>query len=274
MTASEMLPVVTRGYAPGLWGQLHYRMAQPDTPTDKVPLLCLHPSPMSGLVFGDFLPEMARDRLCIAADTPGYGQSDYPPRQPTMAEFAQSMGLLLDHLGLKQVDLFGYHTGCAIAVELARQRPEAVRKILFNSALMFTPEEIVEFKQFFAARGSEPLGVQIPKIMDRWGFWWKFWRDVPDEARAWRLFWEAERDPTKSTWGFNAVFAYDFPKALAGVDKPMLVLNPEDDLYEITARVSQVLGEGHVHDLPGWTHGFLNQHPAEIAAIARTFFDS
>jgi pimeloyl-ACP methyl ester carboxylesterase len=270
---SEPLPVVSRGYAPGLWGQVHYRVAAPAAPTGKPPLLCLHPSPMSGLVFGDFLPWMAQDRVCIAADTPGYGQSDYPPTQPTIAEYAQSMGLLIDHLGLGQVDLFGYHTGCAIAVELGRQRPGAVRKIVFNSALMFTPEDIIGFKQSFAARGSEPLDVQIAKILQRWGFWRTFWRDVPDEARAWRLFWEAERDPTKSTWGFNAVFEYDFPKGLASLDKPVLVLNPEDDLHEITLRVTSVIGEGQIHELPSWTHGFLNQHPARIADIVRAFLD-
>ncbi len=267
-------PVVTRGYAPGLWGQIHYRAAGPGRPSGKPPLLCLHPSPMSGLVFADVLPWMAEDRLCIAADTPGYGQSDYPPTQPSIGDYAQSMGLLLDHLQLGQVDLFGYHTGCAIAVELTRRRPEQIRKIVLNSALMFTPEEIAAYKASFAARGSEPLDVQIPKILERWGFWRKFWRDVPDEARAWRLFWESERDPTRSTWGFNAVFQYDFPEALARIRQPILVFNPEDDLHETTGRAAGIVGAGAIHDLPGWTHGFLNTHPQEIAGLVRAFLEA
>ena len=265
---------ITRGYAPGLLGQIHYRRSGPEAPSGKPPLLCLHPSPMSSLVFEDFLPQMGRDRECLGIDTPGYGASAAPAATPSIEDYADAVGALADHLGLKQVDLFGYHTGCAIALALALKRPGLVGRVVMNSALMFTPEEVEASRKSFRARASKPLDAQIPNILESWASWRKFWRDVPDEARAWALFWESQRNLTRSMWGFIAVFEYDFPAALARLDKPLLVFNPEDDLNEITARAAPLMRQGRIHPLPGWTHGFLNAHPGEVAGWVRDFLDS
>ena len=55
---------------------------------------------------------------------------------------------------------------------------------------------------------------------------------------------------------------------------PILVLNPEDDLYDYTRRAAPLLQDGRVHDLPGWSHGFLDIHTAEVAELLRAFLDT
>jgi hypothetical protein len=60
------------------------------------------------------------------------------------------------------------------------------------------------------------------------------------------------------------------------VDKPILVLNPEDDLVEQTARIKPLLRypQSRFVDLPGWAHGLLDVKTDETAAIAHGFLDN
>jgi len=51
------------------------------------------------------------------------------------------------------------------------------------------------------------------------------------------------------------------------------LLNPDDDLAEQTPRAAPLLKNGRIHDLP-YSHGMLDAHTAEIAAILRQFLDS
>ena len=135
-------PGVRRAYADGRFGQIHYRIAKPATATDRTPLVCFHLSPNSGRVYGLWLAEMGKDRISVAPDTPGFGESDPPPTPPEIADYAAAMGELIDHLGFDQVDVMGYHTGSRTCVEIAQQRPKQVRRIILVSAPTYSDEEL------------------------------------------------------------------------------------------------------------------------------------
>ena len=66
---------VRRDYAEARFGQVHYRIAEPKLPT-QTPLMCFHLSPSSGRIYGRLLADMGRDRIALAPDTPGFGDSD------------------------------------------------------------------------------------------------------------------------------------------------------------------------------------------------------
>ena len=67
---------------------------------------------------------MAADRRVIAFDTPGYGMSDAPPAPPGMAGYAAAFADALDAMGVAgPVDLYGFHTGTLLSIELAIARP-------------------------------------------------------------------------------------------------------------------------------------------------------
>ena len=124
---------VRRAYIDGRFGQMHVRIAEPETPSDSVaarPLMCFHLNPFSGLMFETWLGEIGRDRIAIAVDTPGYGSSDSPSSPPPMAEYAGAMGDVADALAITELDLLGFHTGGRIAVQLALLRPETVKHIV------------------------------------------------------------------------------------------------------------------------------------------------
>lgn len=258
-----------RGYAETAAGQIHFRRI--DGETGATPLLLLHPSPLSGIVWDGFMGEMGRDRIVIAPDTPGFGESPPPAAAPEISDYAATMSDLLDAEDLEVVDVMGYHTGSLTAVEMALRCPERIRKVVMISATIFTEKERASFRTQYAPKSLEEKG---EALVQSWAFMNSFWPEEPDLARRWDIFLEAQRHHAHSHWGHNAAFNYDLEKNLKEVNHPVLILNPEDDLWDYTPRAAPLLKNGRVHDLPGWTHGFLDARTSETATLVREFLDT
>ena len=145
--------MIRRAYADGPYGQIHYRRAGPEGA--RSPLLLLHSCPGSGYLFEAFMEEMGRDRTVIAPDLPGFGASDAPPAAPGIAGYAGAILDLEAALGLGVFDIMGYHAGGVVAVEMARQQPAAVRKIVMIGAAMLPADERADISKRFVALGPD-----------------------------------------------------------------------------------------------------------------------
>jgi pimeloyl-ACP methyl ester carboxylesterase len=119
---------VHRAYAWGRDGQIHYRRSGPAGA--RSPLLLLHAAESSGAPFEAFMSEMGRERSVIAPDLPGAGMSDPLKTGDNAAAQATAMLEIVAELGLGMVDVIGIKDGGVIAVEMARQQPDVVRKIV------------------------------------------------------------------------------------------------------------------------------------------------
>jgi pimeloyl-ACP methyl ester carboxylesterase len=261
---------VTQHYVDGRFGQIHYRHAAPAGPGTRPPLLLFHMSPYSSAIYQNFLAVMGEQRLTIAVDTPGFGNSDAPPAPPTIQDYAGAMGDLLDALKLRDVDVMGYHTGSKIALELTIQRPRQVRKVVMISAAIWTDEELKEHRAQFAKTEIAEDGAHLVKWWRALNRWSMKGRTLAQKAET---FHARVMRPEISWWGHNAAFDYKTADALAKVDQPVLILNPEDDIWDFTPRAKQYLRNGRIHDLPGWSHGFLDIKTRETAAIVAEFLD-
>ncbi|HET9018243.1 MAG TPA: alpha/beta fold hydrolase, partial [Acetobacteraceae bacterium] len=111
---------------------------------EGTPLLCVHPSPLSGRVFRRFLPVAGVGRSVFAPDLPGFGDSDPPSAGAGVPEHAAALGDFLDTMRLRQIDLLGHRFGALVAAELAATRPEQVRRLVLVSPPL-------------AAEAAEPL---------------------------------------------------------------------------------------------------------------------
>ncbi len=263
-----------RGYADGPYGQIHYRYVTPPQ-SGRTPLVCLHASPLSGVVYENWLVEMGKDRLALAPDTPGYGSSDGPPQPVEISDFAKAMVRFLDEMKLERVDVMGYHTGSFTSIELAKSFPKRIRKVVLISAPIFTEDELAALRK--SSAGPAPNFDQfLERTLENWRKNGKgMFRDVPTDDRFIDIRLESMRRFRTSGWGFRAAFNYDLARAIADVKQPILVLNPEDDLWTQTPRAKPYLNaQSRIHDLPGWTHGHLDAHTAEMAAIVRQFLDA
>lgn len=104
------------------------------------PLLLLH----GGLFdiqqqFGPQLPGLSAGRRVVAVDFQAHGRTNDIDRPLSAAGLASDVVALLAHLGLEQVDVFGFSVGGAVALELAIHNPELVRKLIVSS-VSFSPD--------------------------------------------------------------------------------------------------------------------------------------
>jgi pimeloyl-ACP methyl ester carboxylesterase len=265
---TRMHPDVRRGYCDGPFGQIHYRRAGGGSVR---PLLCFHMSPHSGLVYEAFLREMGADRLTIAPDTPGFGESDPPDAAPGIADYARAMAALMDALALPEVDVIGYHTGSKIAVALALLRPAQVRHVVMISAPVFTTEERESFRDLY---GPDRLDAEGSHLQERWAALMR-WRGPGQTVEmAAEHFFEGLRRPDISWWGHYAAFAFELADLLPQLRQPALLLNPGDDLTEYTRRAAPLLANGRMLELPDWGHGLLQLRTAELGRLVREFCDA
>lgn len=259
-----------RTYVDGRYGQVHLRVAQPAAPGTHPPLLCFHMSPHSGRIYERFLAAIGVDRIAVAPDTPGFGESDPPPGPPSIEDYAAAMGDVIDALGFGAVDVMGYHTGAETAVALALLRPAQVRKLVMVSAPLFTADELAAFREHY---GPSPITEDGSHLVRKWQGHLR-WAGGRSKEMVAEGFADALRNPAISWWGHRAAFDYALAGHLPNVAQPILVLNPDDDLRTQTNRAHGMLKRGTVRDLPGWGHGFLDLHTDEARRIVVTFLDS
>ncbi len=128
--------MIRRGFADVADGQMHYRTAG-----DGAPLLVLHASPGSSKQIVPLIVGLAQTRRVIAPDTAGNGDSTpLPLDTPEITDLAALLPGFLDALGLNQIDLYGSHTGAAIAAELAILVPGRIGRVVLDGVQMLTPE--------------------------------------------------------------------------------------------------------------------------------------
>ncbi|MFL2770832.1 MAG: alpha/beta fold hydrolase [Rhodospirillaceae bacterium] len=268
---------VRRTYVDGRFGQIHLRVATPAqdvSPTektpDKLPLMCFHMSPNSGRIYEKFLGHMGTDRLAVAPDTPGFGDSDPPQTQPSISDYSSAMVDVMDALNLPKVDIMGYHTGSETCVELALRQPNRVRKLILTSVPIFSDEELQGFRDHYA---HEPMSEDGSHLAEKWKghlFWAGpgYTMDLVGKQFA-----DALRRPDISWWGHNAAFNFPMGEKIKKVTQPILALNPNDDLVEQTRRANGIMQNGMIRELPDWGHGCLDLHTDAISTLIRSFLD-
>jgi len=248
---------------------MHIRM-NGDAQSPKRPLMCFHMSPVSGVIYENWITEMGRDRLALAPDTPGYGNSDAPLSPPMISDYAAAMGDIADALKLKEFDVMGYHTGSKIAVELARQRPAQVKHLILMSAPIYTEDDL---KRQRVMNSVPEIDAEGQFLAEAWKILVSFQDKRATLKDTMKQFPDHLRGGEKRGWGHRAAFSYTYPENIPDVTAPILVFNPEDDLWEYTPRIKPYLKNGRVKDLPGWSHQLLDFSTAELAAMVRPFLD-
>lgn len=231
-------------------------------------------SPKSGKTFQEILPYLATDRIVLAPDYPGHGESDPPPPQPhvSIADFAASVWAAADKLANGPVHVLGYHTGSMVAVEMAMQRVQSVKSIVSISAPVFTEEEMAELNNAYSPIPIDEAGTRFRVMWER-----VLHHRGPGMTlqMAAASFAENLRAGDDYEWGHRAAFAYapSYNRNLEHIRQPVLVMNPNDDCHEQTIRADNMFADGQRLELPQWGHGFLNAFPAEAARVIIDFVE-
>ena len=163
---------VERGFLRLREGQMHYRTTGSVGGVHGRVLWMIHASPSSSVELVPLMQAMAEGRRIIAPDTLGNGDSARPDVEaPDAAYYADATLRAMDAFGLREVDLYGSHTGAHIATEVALAAPHRVRRLVLDGIGMFdaaTKERLLA--NYAPAVTPDLFGTQI-----HWA--WHFVRD-------------------------------------------------------------------------------------------------
>jgi pimeloyl-ACP methyl ester carboxylesterase len=117
-------------------------------------------------------------RPVLAIDLPGHGESDNTigTENVTVARYTEVVRQALDALGLDAVDFYGMWGGGLVGLELAKQAPSRVKKLVMSDVLWFTEERLAALRANYT-----------PKIEVNWygGHLLMCWHLMRDQGIFW-----------------------------------------------------------------------------------------
>lgn len=134
-----MTTEIRRGFVDLAEGQAHYRTCGDH---NLPPLVMFHGSPGSSYSLVPLMRHLAAGRRVVAIDTLGNGDSSPTAMtEPEIADLADAHWRAIAGLGLRHVDLYGYHTGAAICAELSIRHGDGIRRIVLDGVSVFDPSD-------------------------------------------------------------------------------------------------------------------------------------
>lgn len=257
-----------RGYSQSRFGQIHYRAVNPASAKFS-PVMALHLSPNSSQVFSDFLPLIGADRRVIAPDYPGYGMSDAIEGEQTISDYARAMLDVIENQNLSTpVDLVGYHTGAGVALEMARQAPDMIGRIVLVAVPVLTKEE----REAGAALPRIAFDLEGEFAKKEWQSSWKWRGPGQDKTSVLATFGEKFR-PGARERGAQAILAYDLIPVLEKAAHPMMIVRVKDDLWEPSRRAHEMRPDAAYAELPEYGHGLFHVAPEQMRDLITGFLD-
>ncbi|NBC35976.1 alpha/beta fold hydrolase [Novosphingobium sp. FSY-8] len=273
---------IRRAYTQCRYGHMHYREAGWDHDATHPPVVMLHQNPSSGFEFEPLIAQLGLSRRVIALDTPGHGMSDPPPAPPGIAGYAAAFADALDALEINgPVDLYGFHSGTLLAVELALARPAQVRRIALTGIPMYPQDKR-------AALLHDALTFPAPDAQGEvlLGLLKKLWAYVVEQRapgipldRAIAHFADKSAILDRYTWVYRGVWGYDYAR-LSALTQPVLVLQPDEPLTppsrEAFALLRAAPGRDPAdtlwRDLPDLTREIFDSAPERLSRELCDFF--
>ena len=257
--------MISKRYIDTASGQMHLREAGRSNPK---PLLLLHQTPSSGVMFESLMGCLANEYWLIAPDLPGFGASALDGQTMSVALWANALMEMLAQLGISQCAIFGHHTGAAVAVQLASQEPGLCEKLLLSGPPLISLEvqqkllanlpsqDMMESGEFLLAAWQRlrqkdvaaPLALALRELISSLAL-----RDRYEEA-------------------YRAVFEQDFAGQLATIGCPILLMAGEHDSLRASLEPAVALVQtGRSILIPDAGTYICDRQPEKVAQLIREF---
>ena len=216
----------------------------------QTPVLIIHHAPGSSALYDELVCAIGNSRPVLALDLPGHGESDAPADAlQSVQAWAGAVLSVLDALGVSACHVYGHNGGAAVALELARVKPERVASLLLDAPVCLTPGE----QDYIAAgwlQGVEPVtpswdGSHLLRVwhMRRdMALWWPWFDKKRDRTRtvATRMdpalltteVREIMKQPDSFAPAWRAVMAYPTAERLGQATQPLLLMGASTDIFQ------------------------------------------
>jgi 2-hydroxymuconate-semialdehyde hydrolase len=108
--------------------------------TADVPVLFVHGFGSSLETWELVAPLLCRTRRCVSLDLPGFGLSSKVEQPYDAADMSAHVLGLMDRLDLDKVDLVAHSYGCSVALALASEHPERVRRLVISDGFTYADQ--------------------------------------------------------------------------------------------------------------------------------------
>jgi len=193
---------------------------------------------------------------CVALDQRGHGESAKPhePQAYERARMAGDVIALMDHLGLGQVDLFGYSMGSRTALAASLAEPGRFSNLILGGvgASMIGERALPASNPMADAMLAEdPASITEPML--------KSFRQFADEQGEDRQALAACTQVVNPPWDQDAIAALRMPVLIVTGQRDSLAGSPED--------LAAAFAEGQAKVLPGCDHFSAIPHGLTKAAV-------
>ena len=214
-------------------------------------LLLLHGHPSRALEWGPLLRDLTWQHRVVAIDFLGYGESDAPDVDYSINSQTEVVVRLLDALGLKQTDVLGFSMGGWVALKLATDYPDRVRRLVlvdsggltFPTTLTadsFVPRSFTQFREMERLHTDRQLPAFVIRDLLR-----------SSQERSW-----VHRRMGTTLLSFREAL----DGRLSSLKIPVLVIWGKDDRlipYEVALRFQLELPQARLVSLEGCGHMVL-----------------
>jgi pimeloyl-ACP methyl ester carboxylesterase len=205
----------------------------------------------------------------IGIDLLGHGHTELGSRSVNLFEMADDTAAILRELGFEQVDVFGYSLGAGVALRLAAQHPELVRRLVLASA-PFSPDGFYPEMRPMQAQ----VGAAMFEYMKDTPMYATYAAEAPHPEDFPRLL-DAMGAYMREDYDFSAdVAKLEMPVMLAFGDSDMVSLDHVVEFYKLLGGGQKDAGWGREHMaqnrlaiIPDLTHYEAFQSPAMARAV-------
>jgi pimeloyl-ACP methyl ester carboxylesterase len=197
------------------------------------PLLLLHGGLGSIGMFGSvLLPKLAENRTVIAVDLQGHGRTPLGKRPFKLESIGDDMAQLTKRLGYPKVDVLGYSLGGGVALRMALQKSEAVRRLV----LVSTPFSDDGYYADIKAQQVQVSAKAAPMMKDT-PMYKSYVAVAPNPAEFPRLL---------DTLGEFMKKKYDWSAEVSKLKVPVMLVYGDSDMFrpEHVVKFYQLLGGG------------------------------
>lgn len=253
--------IIELGYTRTSKGQLHWRRC--DGAGTAPDLYLLHPAPFTSLAYERLLPLVADGRSALAPDYPGCGGSYALAEPPSIGRYAEAIAAIASTESSGPIDVLGFHSGCLVAIELARRADIAVRKLVLVDVPAFDPEK----RRDLLASLSFPATLSADKasIDGLWDMAVTKRADTDGTDTAVRLFADSLRHADQWPATFFAAFTYAVEDACASVDTPTTIIATDSSLLEPSRRAASLIAAAELIEVPTIKRSVLHGAAPELA---------
>lgn len=238
-------------------------------------VVLVHGVGMRHEVWAPQLRDLSRDFTVIAYDTLGHGRSAVPDEGVALADYADQLRDLLDHLGIERAAIVGHSMGALIATEHALRYPTRTRGLAaLNAVFCRTPEQSAAVRARAAVLTTLGVEATLAETIKRW-----FGDPVPPGLRQTAgdvagYLSGVEPDGYSRAYRLFSVSDRAHEERLPKLAVPALVMTGENDANSSPAMsraMAACVREGQVEIVRGAGHMMTLTHEAEVGAALRAF---